>query len=241
MILIESAFFQRNKAPYEETIPLLMPQHHMVIPHYMGRSQEMEVEVANVDKHKGIQRQDSFSSRSSYQDIPLLFPQEADGLDSPNGEAKPKRLNSSPNGLPFPFRKSRIESVGPDMPMRDFVDDFAGKLASDRVTQPGMKHLDPEWWETQERGSQGGFADESGQVGPRTSCRCQVGQYSQVLKFSYHLLNIHSQILLHMGVSLAYWPAFCFYCHLDFVVLYTRQFAFPDSDRNRYLPQCIVS
>ncbi|PON88229.1 Phospholipase D family [Trema orientale] len=167
-------YAKRNKALYEEAIPLLMPQHHMVIPHYMGRSQETEVEIKNVDNHKGIKRQDSFSSRSSYQDIPLLLPQEADGLDSPNAESKPNGLKNSPTGLPFPFRKSKIASVGPEMPLRDFVDDFDGKLASDGVKQPGMSHSDPEWWETQERGSQGGFMDESGQVGPRSSCRCQV-------------------------------------------------------------------
>lgn len=218
MILLECAFFQRNKALYEEAIPLLMPQHHMVIPHYMGRSEEMEVEVSNVDNHKGIKRQDSFLSRSSYQDIPLLLPQEADGLDTPNGEPKPNGLNSSPNGLPFPFRKSKSASVGSDMPMRDFVE-FNGKLASNGVMQTGIKHSDPEWWETQERGSQGGFTDESGQVGPRTSCRCQVGGYSSVLTFSYHLLSIGSQNPLLMGVSLSFWPAFCFNIMLFIVVL----------------------
>ncbi|XP_062108661.1 phospholipase D zeta 1 isoform X1 [Humulus lupulus] len=167
-------YAKRNKALYEEAIPLLMPQHHMVIPHYMGRSQEMEIEVTSSDNHNGMKRHDSFSSRSSYQDIPLLLPQEADGLDTPSGEPKPNGLNSSPNGIPFPFRKSRIESAGPGMPLRDFVDDFDGKLVSDGKTQTGMKHSDLEWWETQERGSQGGFLDDSGQVGPRTSCRCQV-------------------------------------------------------------------
>ena len=156
-----------------------MPQHHMVIPHYRGRSEEMEIETTNVDNHKGIKRQDSFSSRSSYQDIPLLLPQEADGMDSPNGDPKSDGLKATPNGLPFPFRKPKIEPVGSEMPMRDFVENFDtihhGKLPSDAVKQPGMKHSDLEWWETQERGNRGGFTDESGQVGPRTSCRCQVG------------------------------------------------------------------
>ncbi|GFZ13972.1 phospholipase D P1 [Actinidia rufa] len=72
---------QRNKAPYEQAIPLLMPQHHMVIPHYMSESREMDVQINVGNDHKDIKRQDSFSSRSSYQDVPLLIPQEAEGLD----------------------------------------------------------------------------------------------------------------------------------------------------------------
>ncbi|XWS38995.1 hypothetical protein CRYUN_Cryun18bG0012000 [Craigia yunnanensis] len=135
----------RNKAPYEEAIPLLMPQHHMVIPHYMGRSKEIEFESKNVeDNTKGIKRQDSFSSRSSLQDIPLLLPQEADELDS----CKPAVA---------------------DTPMKGFVDDLASlelhmERSSDVKRQPGSKISDLEWWETQERGDQVGFVDEAGQI-----------------------------------------------------------------------------
>ncbi|VVA24677.1 PREDICTED: phospholipase [Prunus dulcis] len=178
-------YAKRNKAPNEQAIPLLMPQHHMVIPHYMGRSQEMEIESKNANHHR---RQDSYSSISSCQDIPLLIPQEADGLDSPkedpnlNGMDSPDLLEQPSrvsNNLAFPFRKSKILPVGHDTPMRGFVDDLDslarhGKMGSDEVAQPGMKNMDPEWWETQERGNKGGFTDESGQVGPCSSCRCQV-------------------------------------------------------------------
>lgn len=182
-------YAKRNKAPYEQAIPLLMPQQHMVIPHYMGKSREMEVESKSVQIYKDFRGQDSFSARSSLQDIPLLLPQEADGPDAPSGEStlhgldfttdhldQPSRVNS---GLSFSFRKSKIEPVGPDTPLKGFVDDVGsldnrGKLLSDRLPQPAMKCSDPEWWETQERGDQGGFSDESGQVGPRASCYCQV-------------------------------------------------------------------
>lgn len=167
-----------------------MPQHHMVIPHYMGRNQEMEIENKNASDSKEIRRQDSFSSRSSCQDIPLLIPQEADELSAPDEDPKPNGMDSpdcllnqpsrGSNNLAFPFRKTKVEPVGPDTPMRGFVDDFDSldrrrKLASDGVAHPGMKNTDPEWWETQERGNKGGFTDESGQVGPCSSCRCQVG------------------------------------------------------------------
>lgn len=182
-------YAKRNKAPNEQAIPLLMPQQHMVIPHYMGRSREMEVEKKNVENnYKDIKKLDSFSSRSSFQDIPLLLPQEPDGLDSPHGESKLNGFDSSSNlldqptrvsrSLSFSFRKSKIEPV-PDMPMKGFVDDLdtldlKGKMSSDIMAQPGMRTCDREWWETQERGNQVLSADETGQVGPCVPCRCQV-------------------------------------------------------------------
>ncbi|XP_057957655.1 phospholipase D zeta 1 isoform X2 [Malania oleifera] len=183
-------YAKRNKAPNEQAIPLLMPQHHMVIPHYLGKSKEMEIGNKNAEDNVGeIRRQDSFSSRSSTQDIPLLLPQEADGINTSNEDTtsngmdlahnlidRPSRIRRS---LSFSFRKSKIEPVGPDMPMKGFVDDldslcFQRKRPSDVVVQPTVKHLDNEWWETQERGDQVASADETGQVGPCTSCRCQV-------------------------------------------------------------------
>lgn len=183
-------FFQRNKAPNEQAIPLLMPQQHMVIPHYRG-SREFEVESKNSNvNQKDVKRLDSFSPRSSSQDIPLLLPQEADGMDASKGNPKSSGLNSSldllnhpsrvSKSLSFPFRKSKIESVVPDMPMKGFVDDhdtlnLQENMSLDAVAQPGVNTMDEEWWKIQERGNQVVSEDETGQVGPRSSCRCQVG------------------------------------------------------------------
>ncbi|TYH82600.1 hypothetical protein ES332_D02G072900v1 [Gossypium tomentosum] len=161
-------YAKRNKAPNEIAIPLLMPQQHMVIPHYMGRSKEIDQEG-----YKG-HRQDSFSSISSLQDIPLLLPQEADCTEVPK--------SNSPDPTPsksgcFAFRKSKIEPAVADTPMKGFVDDsldFNKEKPLDIKRQPGSKLTDPEWWEIQERSDQVGFLDETGQVGPRTSIRCQV-------------------------------------------------------------------
>lgn len=177
-------YAKRNKAPNEQAIPLLMPQQHMVIPHYMGRSLDIEVESKSVeDSHnKGIKRQDSISSRSSFQDIPLLLPQDADGMDDSNGESKSNGVelnfnlhDQQPNrpgkSFSFSFRMSKVESSLPDMPMKGFVDDPDNTLA---FQGEKSKSLDKEWWEIQERGGQVVFADETGQVGPRTPCRCQV-------------------------------------------------------------------
>ncbi|KAF2313845.1 hypothetical protein GH714_018258 [Hevea brasiliensis] len=174
-------YAKRNKAPYEEAIPLLIPQQHMVIPHYRGSSKELEVESKNPeDNYKGIKRQDSFSSRSSLQDIPLLLPQEAEGPDVSGGGPKLNGLDSTPGrSLSLAFRKSKVEPVVPDMQMKGFVDDHGVldlnvKMSSDPLPQTSAKTSDLEWWETQEREDQIGFGDETGQVGPRTSCHCQV-------------------------------------------------------------------
>ncbi|XVF62533.1 hypothetical protein PTKIN_Ptkin09bG0015700 [Pterospermum kingtungense] len=174
-------YAKRNKAPYEEAIPLLMPQQHMVIPHYMGRSKEIEFESKNFEgNYNGIKRQDSFSSISPLQDIPLLLPQEAEELDSCSGYPKSNGLDSTASkSVSFAFRKPKIEAAVGDTPMKGFVDDLGSldlhmERSLDVKRQPGSKLSDPDWWETQEWGDQIGFVNEAGQVGPRTSCQCQI-------------------------------------------------------------------
>ncbi|CAJ2662266.1 phospholipase D zeta 1-like isoform X2 [Trifolium pratense] len=181
-------YAKRNKAPHEQQIPLLMPQHHMVIPHYLG-SNETPSEIQDNVNDKAFKREDSFSSCCQDQDIPLLLPQEPVGLDIPPGLPKPNGRNSSQHnhdkprristGLPFSFRRAKVAAVGPDTPMKGFVDDldsehYHEKMPHDRVSHVDSQNTDLEWWDTQERDDQGGFADESGQIGPRASCRCQV-------------------------------------------------------------------
>ncbi|KAG6396337.1 hypothetical protein SASPL_142485 [Salvia splendens] len=178
-------YAKRNKAPNEQAIPLLLPQHHMVIPHYMGKSTEIEIE--NEDEYsnnKQIKRNDSFSS--SYQDVPLLMPQEATGLDDVKVEPKLNGFNSQNNlngqtsksaKTSFCFRKSKVEPLIPDMPMKGFVDDLDSldiqREFPSHVKKPGTEGSEMEWWEAQERGDQVVSSDEIGQVGPRVSCRCQ--------------------------------------------------------------------
>lgn len=178
------SIFQRNKAPNEQAIPLLMPQHHMVIPHYMGKSSVLE--VGNKASHEDVKRHDSLSSRSSFQDVPLLIPQEADEQDILMGDTnlngfntehdlqgQPSRVSRSP----FSFRKSKIEPLISDMPMKGFVDEFDTlnfQRELSHVTQPGPEISEKEWWEMQERGDRVVSPDEIGQVGPRVACRCQV-------------------------------------------------------------------
>ncbi|CAK9145612.1 unnamed protein product [Ilex paraguariensis] len=178
-------YAKRNKAPNEQAIPLLMPHHHMVIPHYMGVSEEMEVEYKNGgDYYKDLKRQDSFSGRSSFQDIPLLMPQEAEGMDASYGEPRLNGMDmphdyshqpSKASRSPFSFRKPKIEPVTADMPLKGFVDDHGtSDFMRGLPSEPGMKSSGKEWWETQERGDLVVSADETGQVGPCVPCHCQI-------------------------------------------------------------------
>lgn len=62
-----------------------MPQHHMVIPHYMGRSREVDVENKNAEV---IENYDSFPSESPPEDVPLLLPPEASDMEASNIDNK---------------------------------------------------------------------------------------------------------------------------------------------------------
>ncbi|KAG1371287.1 Phospholipase D zeta 2 [Cocos nucifera] len=159
---------------------------------------EMDAQNKQEDmNHKDIGRQDSFSSRSSCQDIPLLLPQEPDGPSMSNGSIKAngldinRSLSDHPNRTsqtqPFSFRKTKVQQSVQDMQMKGFVDDLDSvqhqrETHFDGIAQPSFQNLDKEWWETQERGDQVVSADEARQVGPLTECRCQVirsaGQWS---------------------------------------------------------------
>lgn len=150
----------------------------------------MDVQDKQEDiNHKDMRRQDSFS-RSSCQDIPLLLPQEPDDSSMPNSKIKVNGLGincslaDSPNiasqSQPFSFRKTKVELSVQDMQMKGFVDDLDSPQLQrethfDVMAQPPFQNLDKEWWERQERGDQVVSADEAGQVGPLTECRCQVG------------------------------------------------------------------
>ncbi|KAL8157962.1 phospholipase D zeta 1-like isoform X2 [Apium graveolens] len=148
-------YAKRSKAPNEQTVPLLMPQQHMVIPHYMRSSNEMVVDRRSaIDTYVDIKRQDSDSSLSSFQDIPLLIPQEADGSGASNEDSKSRKLEM---GHDFDEQSSRD-----------------GKDLSRDVLLSGNRTTEKEWSETQEQDDRLVSADEPIQVGPRVSCRCQV-------------------------------------------------------------------
>ncbi|XP_054823737.1 LOW QUALITY PROTEIN: phospholipase D zeta 2-like [Prosopis cineraria] len=159
---------KRTKAPNEHTIPLLMPHHHMVIPHYMGRSKEADIDgCKDDDDKKEVESQNSSSSQSPPQDIPLLLPQEAGGED----------LELIGNNMNYNLmdQTNFCESRNPrdktsDAQVGGFLNEF-DPFNSER--QSPMDASD-EWWETAEEGCRDATAKEYGEVGPRTKCRSQV-------------------------------------------------------------------
>ncbi|XP_051129842.1 phospholipase D zeta 1-like isoform X2 [Andrographis paniculata] len=181
-------YAKRSKAPNEHTIPLLLPQHHMVIPHYLGKSREIEISGNNdYSNHNDITRSGSLHCSSSFQDVPLLMPQDADCPDS--AKIVPKVNVSSPlhdlqdqsgrsSKSSFFFNKSKNDPLIQDMPMRDFGDDpdtlDSSSEFSSHVMHPDFEVPEKEWMETQEQGAEVVSSDEVGQVGPRVSCHCQI-------------------------------------------------------------------
>ncbi|KAJ8752473.1 hypothetical protein K2173_004761 [Erythroxylum novogranatense] len=159
-----------SKAPGEKTIPLLMPHHHMVLPHYLGRSREIDIEKDEENK-QGISRQDSFSSLSPMQDIPLLLPHEADTLVaySVYNKLTDNNLLNQPTGFPgrFSFVSPKLHILVPSTPAKDSNDELHS------VDIPSNMQSD-DWSEASEKDDHAGFAEEYGQVGPRVSCHCQV-------------------------------------------------------------------
>ncbi|XP_072974720.1 phospholipase D zeta 1 isoform X1 [Typha angustifolia] len=182
-------FAKRSKALNEQAIPLLMPQHHMVIPHYVRTTKEMNSQNKQQDLNpKYVKKLGSFSSSSSSQDIPLLLPQEHDqsALSGGNREANALDISHRPLNQPNRTRsqplstgKTNVGHLVQDLQMKSFVDDLDSPQPPkeehfDVTAEPAFEKADKEWWETQERGNQVISAGESGQVGPRTSCYCQI-------------------------------------------------------------------
>uniref|UniRef100_A0A0E0FKU1 Phospholipase n=1 Tax=Oryza nivara TaxID=4536 RepID=A0A0E0FKU1_ORYNI len=184
-------YAKRNKAPNEQAIPLLMPQHHMVIPHYMGKIKESNEEVSkqtHVEDIKG-QKLSSLKAPASCQDIPLLLPHEPDHQASNNGELGLNGLDNNhghsdhPNKThwkqPIPNRKAKQDTSLQDLQMKGFVDnlgtpDVSSVIGHYDTSKQNVHHMDNEWWETQERGDQVDYVLDIGEVGPRATCCCQV-------------------------------------------------------------------
>lgn len=174
-----------------------MPHHHMVIPHYMGQERDVSDDSKQEDINpRGLKRQESLSSRSSYQDIPLLLPQEPDGVDKVSRKPKMEinqnlaeqrsKPNHSSAASAFSFRKTKVEHTVPDMQMKGFVDDTDSYQAQGDGSYNGIVQdfpdIDKEWWEAQERGDKVISTEEVGQVGPRTPCRCQVKFFDKSIR-----------------------------------------------------------
>ncbi|KAG8052087.1 hypothetical protein GUJ93_ZPchr0001g29642 [Zizania palustris] len=183
-------YAKRNKAPNEQAIPLLMPHHHMVIPHYMGNSKETNEEESKQthDKDIRVQRLNSLKTPASCQDIPLLLPQEPDHQALPNGDLSPNGLDINhghsdhPNktnwNQPFPYQKAKQDTSLQDLQMKGFVDNLGSPEVSVitryNTSKPNMHDMNKDWWETQEREDKVASVLDVGEVGPQATCCCQV-------------------------------------------------------------------
>lgn len=160
---------QNNKASSEQAIPLLMPQHHMVLPHYMGQSKKIDIDSQGDEvKHKDISTHESFSFPS--ESIPLLLPQEANQVDSGS-------VDNNLNGFQC-TGTDHIDQVEP------FVTNMKKEVPADEINikdhtcnmimEDGEFPTSEDWLDIQELSYQVASDDKIEQVGPRTKCHCQV-------------------------------------------------------------------
>ncbi|XP_051144137.1 phospholipase D zeta 1-like [Andrographis paniculata] len=150
---------KKSKAPNEHNIPLLMPQHHMVLPHYLGRSQDADIEGKLSDfTWEKISRKDSCSSQTPPEDIPLLLPHESNGSSYPCQDSN--------------YPTSCMSTV-------HYLDDHDNRDAqsetlSEAISVSDLQYPPEYWWESQGQTLQVMSANEINQVGPHSSCHCQV-------------------------------------------------------------------
>ncbi|XP_022156371.1 phospholipase D zeta 2-like isoform X2 [Momordica charantia] len=174
---------KRNKAPNEEKIPLLMPQHHMVLPHYMGRSTELSFE--NKDSEQDHQKQttvDFYSSLSPQQDIPLLLPQEAGGLPDLNIETSSPSMNHHFLNKPVEIQRRLMDSLTQYAETYGSLDEFGfldefGDLGHPReaaIDAPAYMKTSDDWLETEPESNHVVAVNDVKEIGPITTSNCQV-------------------------------------------------------------------
>lgn len=179
-----------SKAPNEPGIPLLLPHHHMVLPHYRPGG-EVGLPIKEEDSKQVIHDEQTVSTRSSFQDVPLLFPQEDEAgerretihMHSVDTESTGRFNTSQSPDSEVLIRSSpachnfKIGSDTLDVQMHDFADD----QGIDETDLPSSNDLHAlpngchqEWWQGQEREGQVSCGDDAGQVGTRVRCASQV-------------------------------------------------------------------
>lgn len=149
-----------------------MPQHQMVIPHYMGRSSVIDInrKISEVNP-EGMSRKNSFSSETPPDDIPLLLPHEANGPESSimdniwNDCKSSKYTSNEKNG----HGRSRSFSFTDDHDAADNQSAISAVTTSESDLQ-----VKDNWSETIQRSFHVKSANEVTEVGPRSLCRCQV-------------------------------------------------------------------
>ncbi|XP_021742611.1 phospholipase D zeta 1-like [Chenopodium quinoa] len=170
-------YAKKSKAPYQRTIPLLIPRHHMVLPHYL-RSTEINI-PKNEERHsENINRQGLFSPESPELDVPLLLPRDSEAVDASRCNNTVQNIQNSfdwkhdEHGSSS-FHDAKAESVTHYTQFDELVDQAQPENMSDQMLSSSTLNS-VEWWEAQEQGKQVDFTSEPSQIGPRTSCHCQI-------------------------------------------------------------------
>lgn len=135
-----------------------MPHHHMVLPHYVERSKEIDIEAKIKERDNSDDYlPNSFESHTTSEDIPLLLPQEV-GEIYHTLEKKIEDHESNPDKTHLYEDPSEMHS--------GFSDDSEMQSSDDL-------------WETDEPDTHNhaSFEHDHGQIGERLSCRCQVNDH----------------------------------------------------------------
>lgn len=177
-------YAKRSKALHEPGIPLLLPHHHMVLPHYHS-SGYIDVPVPEQSFKQGNQDDQSTSARSSYHDVPLLYPPE-DGAreesQSPEDETGTSGEVDGANSSDDSFvgvkgHSFKFSSKAPAVLMHNHVDDpdpnQADQFKANGACFPA-NGFHQEYWHDQVRDGHVPNLEEASQVGPRSQCSCQV-------------------------------------------------------------------
>ncbi|XP_057538983.1 phospholipase D zeta 1-like isoform X2 [Amaranthus tricolor] len=170
-------YAKKSKAPHQRTIPLLIPRHHMVLPHYV-RSTEINV-PNNEEKQRGnVKNGDLYTPESPELDVPLLLPQDSEALDTSkcNDTLQSNRSSLDRTSRDYEsssnFQNVKAESLAQHTQIHEIVDQVQYDNIFDHIF-PSSNQNSVDWWEAQEQ-DEVKYTSEPLQIGPRTFCHCQI-------------------------------------------------------------------
>lgn len=164
-----------------------MPQQHMVLPHYMGKTCKIHIKTKTTEPiTNNIGRKDVFSPHSPPEDIPLLLPREANEPEFCIISNKSRTLNLSDinqteprghfTGSRFPY--PQLTSTASTQDTNVFTANHCSENPQSETLIATFLESDDEFRDSRPQAPNQEFqvvsANEVAQVGPRASCHCQV-------------------------------------------------------------------
>ncbi|KZV19469.1 phospholipase D p1 [Dorcoceras hygrometricum] len=165
---------KRSKAPNEHKIPLLMPQHHMVLPHYMGRTSEVDNKRTSELNFEKLVEKGSFSPKSPPENIPLLLPHEASVPDSSIIESDFSSTGCYQTHTNIHFKDNYGNPNFDSGKLTETALESILKVNDDWSEPESILKVNDDWSEPKEKLFKVISANKVAQVGPRSSCRCQI-------------------------------------------------------------------